>query len=1046
MVPYFFSIILSNQQSFNYTKNLLILYFLPFYTLIHTQLLSFQTFLFSLMRYFISIIEFFGVSFESLALKQLILLDISSEPRIYRKFTIFTRFMFFYLSTILYLLILCVVAYMFIFILCVFVWFYLFILYFYQIVKHSKLCRVYIRNYFHSMLGELDSVTQENIVRGTIDSVMAQLSGCSNFHNMTKKEINDANKRKNKEAKNHQHQHPNTTSNKPAVNQESTELDEELGVIPKKLIQFLGDGCIAFIPPNSFVPYGCELHETELHKSYKQGTYEYIQVGYGMFDNLMNFNMGSTIPHSFIKVRYVPTMVFGSLTVKVDRTCQFCYPLLLLLQRAFPKPSPEQRNIMAVDRYLEKQYNSIPLGLRKDTFYVYLSFIGQTRDISQPIDGKYLYDPAILSEGQYGSGEVFRINPVNSQFPEDWAFNQRWRVLKSKGWGFSWDKSKITQYPRFNTLENHEPKYINTAFMRVLGHQAPSYYEVNGFNCTNGLSRLFKQRANEETLFSNQLALLRIDLPGADHVLKLAGAIITTHPDASGDNQLAVMFRPTLKVKNKWVENIVIVPELDPRIKLYHRHRITVFSWYGSYWILFLVAEIIRIGIEYYNQRELVYECVKDTLVFLVYAPLYFVFSFLDLVGLIVLLPTPKRPLYTQWYWDDNTMDRLLAGLIVWELQIKPEPGKFMKAVRLFGSGQAACLLDRLIPQTLKYIYSKPIHLHEIIPNSLGIRFTMNYSHAQDPYTSDVLYGALQFLIEGEVRAVFFSDDGFICWRRNGRLQIFETDISACDASCGPGLFSILHIYITLLTNIQNADALIAQCAQNATMRNPSNSDESFTIQPESFFMYSGWILTTPINNIANEHIFLAVYLAILDGRDMEIAIVEAAHRYGWVVTSNPKSDLASVSFLKRSFSGISFVGYGTIIRSLGIIEGKFTPQAFGLTQKEFLVKSEAELFEIHLKQRVLSLVNEPVSCFINALRSRVGLPEVMETLSLIDLQYRYGGEDVAWYDFCSFIASCKIGDVFSNTVTQQIMEIDYGITKLIRTQVQNCAVEAKST
>jgi hypothetical protein len=275
----------------------------------------------------------------------------------------------------------------------------------------------------------------------------------------------------------------------------------------------------------------------------------------------------------------------------------------------------------------------------------------------------------------------------------------------------------------------------------------------------------------------------------------------------------------------------------------------------------------------------------------------------------------------------------------------------------------------------------------------------------------------------------YYSDDGFVVFKRHGITRIIETDIKSCDASNGPVIFFLVYLLAEWMGYGDSMKVLIFQCSLPTVLFNLANRDDWIKIFPAYFFEYSGSLLTTILNCIASFVMACAWYLEVLKGKDIMIAICDGSSKYGWTVTSADRQTWNQVTFLKRTFNGrVSWICYGTIFRSLGILDGMPSPEKFGLTYHDYVGKTQGQLFKILITQRVQSLVNEPGSIVINALRCYVGMPEVEIEVSVSDLCDRYGCEDYHWQELCHMILSLKVGDVLACPALDAIFLVDYDI------------------
>lgn len=731
---------------------------------------------------------------------------------------------------------------------------------------------------------------------------------------------------------------------------------------------------------------------------------------------------------------FVKSFTNFSTQYTVDRRVTYCHPLYMEMRKTMPLPSPEMRNRDALLRSILQRFPSVSLvsnALVMDTLLVYMYDLllkGQ-----RPTTVTDLVDSSRLSRDILGVVNTgFRgleiISPVDCKFPNTWRFNNRVNVVGGKGFSFDYDGNTIKKYPTFTTTHNESYHHVNSAFCIISGATPFQYYELNGFNVTPALSRIMKYRDDEDLLFSNQLSYLSLDVQRAARLMsRVNGEYAIKH---DGDSMLGkVTFKPWKyrSFAQKEVRSVytgtpsVCARELYTHICSFDRS--TLWDRFKEY--------IGAVGVTlYYGLQMIGVIYVLSYILEAVYSPNISMYDKLEHLGYVTQLPAVKKSLYQKWYGDDVKVHNILTNTVEAEVKIKAEAGKHLKAPRLFGGFAEGCLVDKITPDVVKYLCKDEILMHELVPNHNNLHFSIVYSNDQAAKASDKMFQ--QLLGKGPgIYCIYFSDDGFV-FVVNEDLSntIYETDISSCDSSNGVAIFMMLHGLLERISGIETADALVAQCSKGFKIINPSNSDEYVKMDLLTYFEYSGSVLTTALNNLASMFIFCEAYQCILDGElDIRSALVNGARRGGWVVTCDRRDNLNDVSFLKRSFNGKrSYLNYGCILRSLCVIKGTSTADKFGLDHRTYLTYSDEELFEIHLKSRVDSLVNEPISEFINSLRIRVGYAPLKVTLEFGSLHERYRFSEIDYLYLCTSLENLKVGDAISCLACCAIMRKDYGV------------------
>lgn len=193
--------------------------------------------------------------------------------------------------------------------------------------------------------------------------------------------------------------------------------------------------------------------------------------------------------------------------------------------------------------------------------------------------------------------------------------------------------------------------------------------------------------------------------------------------------------------------------------------------------------------------------------------------------------------------------------------------------------------------------------------------------------TGDALACAFERLISGErdVECIYYSDDSCFalrCVDSDGRVKvlIINADISACDGSHFRKVFETAQRIMSGLWYVAVVVSLVFdQLRWVMKLTTPDGRSQKF--RPSYMRLYSGSVLTTIINNVANMAIFLSVRDAYKDHQRVNgtypttqqaLDLLErAAARAGYIVTSDVCECYEDIQFLKRSFS---------------IIDGKVTP------------------------------------------------------------------------------------------------------------------------
>lgn len=204
-----------------------------------------------------------------------------------------------------------------------------------------------------------------------------------------------------------------------------------------------------------------------------------------------------------------------------------------------------------------------------------------------------------------------------------------------------------------------------------------------------------------------------------------------------------------------------------------------------------------------------------------------------------------------------------------WTIKIKRfERAKFRKRPRtVIDLGPEASLVGGYVVELLKDAFSSF--------DELGGRF--DFVGSPDP---NALVHVLEHLIdpEGVFYFPYFSDDSCLAYRCLDGIFRCNLDISSCDASVGTGVADIL-LEITSGVPLlhQTMSVLLDQCRISLKARSLSGQKLSF--RAHSFTEYSGCVLTTLLNNVANLFIMTSISGFVGTRQQLSIEIPRAAAR-----------------------------------------------------------------------------------------------------------------------------------------------------------------------
>lgn len=179
----------------------------------------------------------------------------------------------------------------------------------------------------------------------------------------------------------------------------------------------------------------------------------------------------------------------------------------------------------------------------------------------------------------------------------------------------------------------------------------------------------------------------------------------------------------------------------------------------------------------------------------------------------------------------------------------------------------------------------------------------------------------------------FFSDDSIAAVQTlDGPLR-FNLDISSCDGSNFRPVFDILEQAMSVDSRYtQDVKWAFKQCSAPCVIKELGGVGK-VKLKPVDHVLYSGSVLTTSINNMANTLIFLAISTRLgnrlLPSQEVRQIILDAGKSVGYILKIDECKHVEDLQFLKHSPSivgqsiepwlniGAVLRGFGTTVRDL---------------------------------------------------------------------------------------------------------------------------------
>lgn len=302
-----------------------------------------------------------------------------------------------------------------------------------------------------------------------------------------------------------------------------------------------------------------------------------------------------------------------------------------------------------------------------------------------------------------------------------------------------------------------------------------------------------------------------------------------------------------------------------------------------------------------------------------------------------------------------------------------------------------------------------------------------------------------------------FSDDSVIAWNLPCGIGYANVDISSCDSSNGPLIFSIVFRMLYQL-DPESAFCYLKQCRQPILCRNPQEQSQLFKILFPTCFEGSGTALTTILNTVASVLICFAIVQVLTrePQLDIETAIIRGAELVGHKVTvdlcvdGTGKYVPEKIQFLKfspmRTTTGayVPVRNLGCIIRGLGKTFGDLTPRQLGMTDAEWRTTSQQVKFHKFIGGVIQGLKHEPHHPFLDGLRENFTPIQLIEAPTLVEadgdyshfileeesLLNRYPIDRESLNQLYLIARELRLGSVVSSPAFVEAMVVDYGLTR----------------
>lgn len=304
-----------------------------------------------------------------------------------------------------------------------------------------------------------------------------------------------------------------------------------------------------------------------------------------------------------------------------------------------------------------------------------------------------------------------------------------------------------------------------------------------------------------------------------------------------------------------------------------------------------------------------------------------------------------------------------------------------------------------------------------------------------------ILQGVFERLITPiGVYFAYFSDDSCVGVQCADGNFVANLDISCCDGSNYEPIFEILKQAMMVDPRFNHdIESTFQQLRLPMKVKNP-NGRESVVFLPDGPVLYSGSVLTTSVNNMANTMIFISFMSMYNEGMtraEMPALLTRAAHQVGFKVKIDVCECVEDIQFLKHSPSVIDgkvipWLNIGTWLRGFGTYRGDLPGRGKDNKRKARIFNSDVVKSHVHSGNHCIHeafkrhTVKETHGQNFEQLRPKVetGFTEYIPSESIAA---RYGVPVQYIEELARLIAGSEVGVAINHPVLDEIYKKDYG-------------------
>ena len=305
----------------------------------------------------------------------------------------------------------------------------------------------------------------------------------------TGKEINNENKRRNREAYTHRKRAGGSNKKnmkKPPIERISASSGDTLSFVSDTPEE---ETCIHLYARLK----NCVLYYSKRHGIYVNQLdgvqYECCFNGgwvNGSWDSGRDSFLRYQGPETYKLLDFAPNATFSYFGNKYTLYGEIYSPMLVeALTMDMPLPSEDKRNLRAIHAFIVKRFRLVPDEIQQSSIIVYLYKLSLISPSALPADTVWQnYTPMPC---QLFTRQRMVIAPTSCKIPNDWNFNCRFKIQPHGNASFQlgddWKpfNTPFIEHPRFTgKIEPDKSRYVNVALCKIKPSTDFEYYEISG--------------------------------------------------------------------------------------------------------------------------------------------------------------------------------------------------------------------------------------------------------------------------------------------------------------------------------------------------------------------------------------------------------------------------------------------------------------------------------------------------------------------------------------------------------------------------------------